>query len=445
MRVCKSFQLEPDNSSALVSDAFGISAGWENRVLDVDIPNELPQITLITGESGCGKTTLLKEIGKPTAVEIPNKPLHSWGETDEESLRLLSGVGLNDASLFCLRYECLSDSQQARARIYAALAAGIKTLIVDEFLATLDRATAKALAFSFQRIVRREKLQLIAATAQNDLIDFLRPDLLISGVAFPSRWTTKFLDTKSNSNPFVDELKIAHVVDNVTGRLAATNKITGKKYVGGYKEGSTFVGRDKYRESALAELHYKGKYCGATKEYLFADFDGREVGVLVATKKRTGGLRISRVVVHPSYRGVGIGQAMVKRFLKAHENDSQSIDTIAAMAQFNPFFARAGMTRIEDVQTKVSAKLVTELRGLGFDERQWASKQACDDFCERRENRVVLFRYAKVFAGYYHPGGRPANNVEVGEAMLANQEIAGRLLWVVRPHKMARYVYERKF
>jgi ABC-type lipoprotein export system ATPase subunit len=193
----KSFNVEPENSSLLVAEAFGIGPGWVNQIVNVRLPKILPGITLIVGDSGCGKSTLLKELGVISEFTAPDKPLHAWAGTDEESLRLLNSVGLNDASLFVLRYHQLSDSQQARAKIYFWMCQKQNVLVIDEFLSTLDRKTARALAFSFQKTLRREKIQLIAATAHDDMVDFLKPDLLIRGTAFPSEWEIISNDSSS--------------------------------------------------------------------------------------------------------------------------------------------------------------------------------------------------------------------------------------------------------
>jgi GNAT superfamily N-acetyltransferase len=54
---------------------------------------------------------------------------------------------------------------------------------------------------------------------------------------------------------------------------------------------------------------------------------------------------ISRVVVHPQFRGVGLASELVRRIL--HECPTRYVETIAAMGKVHPFFEHAGMTRIE--------------------------------------------------------------------------------------------------
>ena len=80
----------------------------------------------------------------------------------------------------------------------------------------------------------------------------------------------------------------------------------------------------------------------------------------------TGGRRISRVVVHPSYRGVGIGCAMVKKYIA----DYPDTDVIAAMALYNPIFEKAGMTRVNDSSVKSPAGLRKEIEAKCRGENQ---------------------------------------------------------------------------
>ena len=456
MRIERAFCVEPDDASELVAEAFGISAGWEKKILDIEVTMPLPQIVFITGESGCGKTTLLKALGTPTDIPIPDKPLHQWGATDEASLSLLSSVGLNDASLFCLRFSALSDSQQARAKLYAALAAGIKHLVVDELFSTLDRETAKALAYSFQKTLRREGVSLIAASPHDDIVSYLRPDLLFQGRAFPSRWDAPVEWLKESpdlNNPIVTGLTILHHRDrNETEDrpLSASGKSLGqsKDRISG--------GRDLYRASELATLHYKGKYLGGAVEYLFATFKGREIGVLVGAKTRhyavDGGMSIARVVVHPSYRGCGVGKRLIQEFLNTyHPNDP--VETTAAMARFNPVFERAGMQRAPDSKNVPPGALQKVFPEVST--AQWQSKDFCKKFFEKRARRKLLAEHAELLSVNYDKGGMrdrykkthngkamPMSEIIAATATAITDDaaVAARLFWRTRPHTMARYI-----
>ena len=63
-------------------------------------------------------------------------------------------------------------------------------------------------------------------------------------------------------------------------------------------------------------------------------------------KKINGDIsRISRVVVHPKFRSIGLGAEIGRRTLPTAP--TKIVETLAVMARYNPFFEHAGMTRIE--------------------------------------------------------------------------------------------------
>jgi hypothetical protein len=75
---------------------------------------------------------------------------------------------------------------------------------------------------------------------------------------------------------------------------------------------------------------------------------------------------ISRVVVHPKYRGIGLGKKLVAETLPLA--GTQCVEAVAVMARYNPFFEHAGMQRI--AENKPNPRLletVETLRGLGFE------------------------------------------------------------------------------
>jgi ABC-type ATPase with predicted acetyltransferase domain len=61
---------------------------------------------------------------------------------------------------------------------------------------------------------------------------------------------------------------------------------------------------------------------------------------------------LARVVLHPTYRGAGIAAAFVRRACES--SPVQWIETLSAMGRANPFFERAGFTRVGVVNKKGS-------------------------------------------------------------------------------------------
>ena len=56
---------------------------------------------------------------------------------------------------------------------------GAKVWMADEFLALLDRVTAKVIAYNIQKIARKTGATLIVATTHRDMVQDLSPNLYI--------------------------------------------------------------------------------------------------------------------------------------------------------------------------------------------------------------------------------------------------------------------------
>ena len=111
-----------------VAEAFGLGVDdYQQHVLydNVQLRIRPTDVVYITGDSGSGKSVLLRAFKKDLRAEAvdmadvefdPTKPLiDTIGKTFNEGLELLSRVGLNDAFLFVRRYDQLSDGQREDA------------------------------------------------------------------------------------------------------------------------------------------------------------------------------------------------------------------------------------------------------------------------------------------------------------------------------------------
>jgi len=411
MKINKSFYIEPHEKANIITESFGIDCGYENKICDIDIPNEY-EILYITGESGSGKSTICNELLSNYSNEpIPyEKPLFLWNGVEIEQqlkmIEILCLVGLSDATIFINYYNNLSDSQKARARIVLELMSSKETIVIDEFLSTLDRKTAKAVAYCTQKAIRKYNKKAILVTAHDDLTNYIMPTYIIKGNAFPSRW-----NIEKYSNPHINSIQ---------------NKLVLK-----------YGDKEYYKNLRLGELHYKGKYTGGTKEYLYALLEDECIGVLVSTyRMHDGGRRISRVVVHPSYRSCGVGMQMVKTYLKNFPN----ADVIAVMALFNPVFEKAGMNRVEDTIVKPPTGLKKDLININFDISKWFSKHYCNEFCKEKENRKIISKYGKNSTNLVQPGGKKLTIEEIETKILGDEVTAGRVLWGLRERKLAKYI-----
>jgi ABC-type ATPase with predicted acetyltransferase domain len=190
---------------------FGLREGRESR--GCSSPNEAPhvhaglsgvalprggEIVLVTGASGGGKSTLLREMmgearaGRWEVVELARvrvprdvAVVDVPGLGLDESLRLLSAVGLGEAHSYVQRAGELSEGQRWRLRLAAGLARvrGREAVVfADEFAAVLDRVTAMGVAHSLRRVTGWEEFSrvgFVVATSHSDLVRALGPDRVV--------------------------------------------------------------------------------------------------------------------------------------------------------------------------------------------------------------------------------------------------------------------------
>lgn len=176
-----------------IAEAFGLGLDDKQFVVFDNQPLDIEQgdVVYVTGQSGAGKSTVLRELeSQMTAVglavvnidEVPllDMPLiDQIGANTTEALNLLSVAGLNDAYLFIRKPAELSDGQRYRFRLAKLIESGAKVWVADEFLAVLDRTTAKVLAFNLQKVARQRGATLIVATTHTDMVADLAPTLYI--------------------------------------------------------------------------------------------------------------------------------------------------------------------------------------------------------------------------------------------------------------------------
>lgn len=192
----KRFHTEVERSDRVleIAEAFGLGLDDKEFVVFDNQPIEIEQgdVVYVTGQSGSGKSTVLRELvaqmsqneGLQVAdldrIRLEDKPLiDQIGQDTAEALNLLSIAGLNDAYLFIRKPKELSDGQRYRFRLAKIIESGAKVWVADEFLAVLDRTTAKVLAYNLQKTARKLGATLMVATTHSDMIDDLAPSLII--------------------------------------------------------------------------------------------------------------------------------------------------------------------------------------------------------------------------------------------------------------------------
>jgi len=154
---------------------------------------------------------------------------------------------------------------------------------------------------------------------------------------------------------------------------------------------------------ALAGFHYRNKTLGPYT-HLFAVYDKHSrrrimapvIGVIVyrppvpnlairnivtggffSGLNRAAGLTllnehvkcISRVIIDPRYRGIGLSSWLVKETMPL--TDAAMVETSSVMGCFHPFFKRAGMMEFKQPSDVKTERMKAALEMVGIDENLW--------------------------------------------------------------------------
>lgn len=178
-----------------VAESFGLGLEEKDFVLydNVEIEVNKGDVVYVTGQSGSGKSVILRELERlmrESDLKVANisdfelddskNVIDQIGKTVSEALGLLSLAGLNDAYLFIRKPHEMSDGQKYRFKIAKLIESNADVWIADEFGAVLDRVTAKIISNNLQRAARNAGATVIVATTHDDILDALKPNLTIT-------------------------------------------------------------------------------------------------------------------------------------------------------------------------------------------------------------------------------------------------------------------------
>jgi hypothetical protein len=110
---------------------------------------------------------------------------------------------------------------------------------------------------------------------------------------------------------------------------------------------------------------------------------------------------ISRVVVHPKYRTIGLGNKLVQESLPLAGTDF--VEMSAVMAKYNPFAEKAGMKKIvEQEPPKEVIAILRVLQSLDFNDQNLASERRALEKLQTLDGKSIE-RIKQAFVKYNHP------------------------------------------
>lgn len=360
-------------------------------------------VALFTGPSGSGKSTALRALAEQLRREerrivvSGERPAPGGRLIDlfglevgpEETLHRLAAFGLAEPALVARTLEELSEGQRHRARLagdfHLARSARARWLLVDEFASVLDRVTAMGLAATLRRAATRYGLRVVCASAHDDLVGTLKPDLCI---AFGLDGLTRVIEHEQGGEITVeiepgtradmDALLVHHYLAGRPATRVGILRAVDRRH--GNLAGVLVVSMPTLN-GAWREQPWPGRYSGGDRK--------------AAAARINAELRcISRVIVDPRYRGLGVATRLVRAYLAAPL--SPATEAVAAMGPICPFFERAGMNAYRVPMHAADARLADAIDAAGGEAWMLADPERAAALAGRPLVAAELARWARV-------------------------------------------------
>lgn len=396
-----------------VAAMFGLADGRTETLYDDFALDVAPgEIVAVTGPSGAGKTVLLRAVGRQVpgarwlrtaelarASKSPVELLD--GGSLAERLEVLARCGLAEAATLITRARHLSGGQVARLALAEALHAAMRSpraplVIADEFAAGLDPTTARLLCGRVRGLVAGSSVGLVAATPRSDLVRHLQPDrIIVKPLGGPARVI---------SSPAGSARRQRSRFRVRRGTIHDYRELGGFHYLAGPPAAHKRVyvvrppGRSRmprWRRETLPAVaavlvvspplpNVRGRNRATAGRYVGPD---RTTALQMLNEEVE---TISRVIVHPIFRGCGLATRLVRHALATAE--TPLVEALAAMGRLHPFLQRAGMTPTPVPPSQAVARLLSAAEAVGLAPLELAAVGPAKALLARRSRRAAFLR-----------------------------------------------------
>ena len=269
------------------------------KIDNINLPDTW-HIGLVYGNSGSGKTTMIKQLFGDSIFEVKldeDKPIINQLPEDmtyDECAKMLNGIGLNSVPCWIRPVKTLSNGQRARAEAVYLMTQSDEIIFIDEWTSVVDRTVAKAMSICLYKYAKRNNKRLVLCSCHFDIIEWLNPDWMIDCNK------QEFQLPESEDFFFKQREQLQFEIKEIDR--------TSWKY--------------------FSKYHYLSERLPGGKLYLYGLFhNGNQIGFNCFAnytpyteseklKKRKIIYHFNRTVIHPDYNGLGLGIKLVNETCK---------------------------------------------------------------------------------------------------------------------------------
>ncbi len=195
MKIQKTFEnkIIPSPNVNQIIEMFKLENTWKlptEVISPFEINIKKGQIVFITGSSGAGKTTILKEIIKACTLQFADyshinknidKPLtYQFSKIPlPEALSLLFVANLLNPRTLIQTPKQLSKTELYRFMLALTLAEKPDIIYLDSFCNDLDRPNAAMISGNLRKYSTQTNTAFVLATSHDDILEYLSPDICV--------------------------------------------------------------------------------------------------------------------------------------------------------------------------------------------------------------------------------------------------------------------------
>jgi len=258
---------------------------------------------------------------------------------------------------------------------------------------------ARIIAYLIQKVARKRGKTVVVGTTHPDVMEDFQPDIVIEK-GFER-------DVEVTKNEFASESCSVYRDICIKKRsFDDYKKLSCFHYRSKSEESESLWMKDCYKllfnDELIGVIVYSRSYLNLKprnmvfgERYVYTPGD-----LLKARLINEEVARISRVIIHPKFRGIGLGAFLVRETLS--KVDAKVIEVLAVMAKYNPFFEKAGMLRLDyrRDESSIERRMKRFLETRNFDFHLVRSKTYCRHFFNElnSQDKRVLLEYLSGFA-----------------------------------------------